>query len=144
MVRKIVSVLSLVLAMILIPQMVFAQRDAVRREVVRFAPGASYAMLRGEIRGYGTVEYSLDARSGQRMNARLTPSNPSSYFNVIAPSGAPAIFIGSTEGNDYSGVLPETGTYTIIACRYSSYMGSMITTINRNITIDTRTRCSGT
>lgn len=88
-------------------------QDGIRTEVVKFARGASSATLRGSITGYSTVEYKVGASAGQRMEVTLSPSNTASYFNLIAPSGLPAIHIGSIAGNSFSGRLPESGTYTI-------------------------------
>ena len=35
------------------------------------------------------------------MVERFKPSNPSAYFNVMAPGKDEAVFIGSTSGNEF-------------------------------------------
>ncbi len=47
------------------------------------------------------------------MTVTLKPSNRSTYFNVIAPGADSAMFIGSTEGNKFSGSLPKSGDYIV-------------------------------
>lgn len=84
-----------------------------RTERVSFAPGTSGTTLQGQIRGYDSVDYVLNARGGQRMVVEMTTSNPSAYFNLM-PSGDPqAIFVGSTSGLRYDGVLPSGGDWVV-------------------------------
>ena len=79
----------------------------VREERVSFQPGRSGADIRGSIRGYEIVDYLIDARAGQTIEISLKTSNLSSYFNLLQGSDLTAIYVGSTEGNDYAGVLPD-------------------------------------
>ncbi|WP_238719644.1 hypothetical protein [Nitratireductor alexandrii] len=90
--------------------------DAVRHQEVRFAAGESSTTLSDRIVGYGSVDYLLDARAGQTMTVVFEPSNAGAYFNIYEPGKGPgeeAMFIGAINGNDYSGVLPADGTYTV-------------------------------
>lgn len=81
---------------------------------IQFAKGASSATVKGTIRGDRTVDYTLRARAGQTMTVKLATRHGANYFNVLPPgSGDVAIFVGSTGGNDWTGVLPSDGEYTL-------------------------------
>jgi hypothetical protein len=69
--------------------------------------------LKGKLKGDETVDYKVRAAAGQSMAIVFKPGNPSAHFNVLPPGSDSAIFIGSTSGNRYEGVLPADGTYTI-------------------------------
>ncbi|MBF9033517.1 SH3 domain-containing protein [Rhodobacterales bacterium HKCCE2091] len=90
-----------------------ASAQDVRTVDVRFAAGSSGASYSDSITGYEAVEYELDARAGQYMTVEMTTSNPSAYFNIWAPGTETALFIGSSSGTDYEGVLPRSGTYRV-------------------------------
>ena len=82
--------------------------DGIRETAVQFAKGKSAATLKDRIKGDESVDYRLGAAAGQTMTVTLKPSNRSTYFNVMAPGEDSAIFIGSTEGNKFSGRLPKS------------------------------------
>ncbi len=91
-----------------------AASDGIEKRSVQFAKGASSATVKGTIKGDKTIDYALRARAGQAMTVRLEASNASNYFNVLPPgSTGEAIFIGSTEGNEFKGALPADGEYRI-------------------------------
>jgi hypothetical protein len=91
-----------------------ALADDIRTERVQFKPGATSAVIEDSITGYQTVDYVLGAREGQSMNVSMATNNGANYFNILAPGETEvAMFIGSTSGNKYEGVLPESGDYTI-------------------------------
>jgi hypothetical protein len=81
--------------------------------VVSFAKGTSSQTLKGSIKGDQSRDYIVDARAGQTMTVDFKPSNASAYFNVIAPGADSAMFIGSTEGNRFSGPLTTSGRHTV-------------------------------
>lgn len=88
--------------------------DDIRTERIQFERGASSAAVEGSITGYEIVDYLLGAREGQSMNVSMATNNGANYFNILAPGETEvAMFIGSTSGNQYEGVLPESGDYTI-------------------------------
>jgi hypothetical protein len=89
-----------------------AQVD-IRKEPVHFKAGESGATVKGRIKGDETVDYVLGAQKGQSMVVTLGASNRSAYFNVTAPGGDEALFIGSTSGSRYEGTLPASGDYTV-------------------------------
>ena len=81
---------------------------------VSFAKGASSTVLEGRITGYQTVDYRLRAGAGQRIEASLGSSNSANYFNLLSPgSSEAAMFIGSTSGKRFTGLLSDDGTYVL-------------------------------
>ena len=86
----------------------------IRTQAVQFVKGHSSATLKGTIKGDQTVDYTLRARAGQTMSVALKTGNDANYFNVLPPgSDAEAIFVGSTNGNEWTGALPSDGEYTL-------------------------------
>lgn len=88
-------------------------QDQIRRVDVSFAAGTSGASYSDRIVGYESVEYLLSASGGQQMRIDLNTSNPSNYFNVWPPGGDTAIFVGSSSGDHFDGVLPRSGEYRV-------------------------------
>jgi hypothetical protein len=87
---------------------------AIESRPVHFAKGASSATLKGALKGDKTIDYKLSAKAGQTMSVTLNTSNAASYFNVLPPgSNDVAVFVGSTEGNEWTGQLAADGEYTI-------------------------------
>ena len=108
--RRLLAFLLLVL--LAAPQAARADND-IRQEAIRFAPGASKATIRDTIKGSQTIDYQLRTATGQTMTVTFKPTNPSAYFNVLPPGSDEALFIGSSSGNDFKGVLPAAGLHTI-------------------------------
>lgn len=87
---------------------------AIESRTVQFAKGASSATLKGSLKGDQTIDYKLRAKAGQSMRVSLQTSNGANYFNVLPPgSNDVAIFVGSTDGNQWTGTLPADGEYKI-------------------------------
>lgn len=87
---------------------------AIESRLVQFAPGATSATLAGTLKGYQTIDYKLSAKASQIMTVSLKTDHGANYFNVLPPgSNDVAIFIGSTSGNDWTGVLPADGEYKV-------------------------------
>jgi hypothetical protein len=86
---------------------------AQQQVVVSFSKGASSQTLKGSIKGDQSRDYIVDARAGQTLTVDFKPSNASAYFNVIAPGADSAMFIGSTEGNRFSGPLTTSGRHIV-------------------------------
>jgi hypothetical protein len=85
-----------------------------RSETVHFTKGATLTVIKGQIKGDRYIDYQVRAGAGQTLSVEMKTGNASSYFNILAPgSGDVAIFIGSTSGNQFSGVLPTDGDYAI-------------------------------
>jgi hypothetical protein len=107
--RGILTALALVLG-VMAAAPVPAQADTT---AVRFRAGGDHASYSGRIRGEETARFTIDARGGQVMQVSLRADNPQAYFNVTPPGGRAALFVGSSEGNRFSGRLPVTGRYVI-------------------------------
>lgn len=88
--------------------------DDTRTERVQFKKGATSATVEDTIKGYQSVDYVLGARAGQSMNVSMATDNSANYFNILAPGkNDEAMFIGSTSGNQFEGILPANGDYKI-------------------------------
>lgn len=88
--------------------------DGIETREVHFAKGHSVATIQGSIKGDQSIDYTLRAKAGQSMTIRLETKHGANYFNVLPPgSDGQAIFIGSSEGNEWSGVLPASGEYKV-------------------------------
>jgi hypothetical protein len=82
-----------------------------RQAKVEFQQGN--AVLKGRLKGSETIDYTFRAAEGQRLSVSLVSRNLSTYFNVLPPSTEEAIFIGSSNGNQFSGALARDGEYKI-------------------------------
>ncbi|WP_297573335.1 hypothetical protein [uncultured Deefgea sp.] len=81
---------------------------------VHFAQGQSSTVLKGQIKGYQYIDYKLNAKAGQTLTVAYNSRQLSSYFNILPPgSQDEALFVGSSAGNTYRGVLPASGEYKL-------------------------------
>lgn len=82
---------------------------------VQFERGTNSTTIESSIAGYTIVDYVLGARHGQYMNASMANDNGANYFNILAPGeNQVAMFNGSINGNQYEGILPESGDYKVM------------------------------
>lgn len=89
-------------------------QEEIRKEPVRFAPGAYSATIQGVITGRETVDYLLDARAGQTMTVTLVTDHTAGYFNVIPPDAEnEGVFAGSRDGDRFQGILDLDGDWKI-------------------------------
>lgn len=105
-----------ILSVGLITAFTFVYADEIRNETVKFKPGTSSTSIKDSITGYESVNYKVGAKAGQQMTVEMTTDNTSNYFNIFEPGKGPgdaAMYIGSTEGNNYEGNLPTDGEYTV-------------------------------
>jgi hypothetical protein len=109
--RLLISAAAIVLVP-LIAGAVGAAAPGTRTERVQFAKGESSATLRGRLEGDAMVDYVVRAGAGQTLKVTLKETNPQNYFNVLPPGTEVAMFVGQT-GEDYSGMLPADGDYTV-------------------------------
>ncbi|XEI31227.1 hypothetical protein NMD14_10380 [Aeromonas veronii] len=109
--RLIVTVLTASLLCALPPA--FAA-EGIQTKAVQFVKGSSSASIQGRIKGDQTIDYSLRAKAGQSMSVSLKTSNGANYFNVLPPgSNDEALFVGSSDGNEWTGALPADGEYKV-------------------------------
>lgn len=103
----------LTVSMLMAGSMSHAAED-IRTERVHFKKGTSGAVVEGTVKGYQVVDYVLNAREGQQMQASLATKNTATYFNILAPGETEqAMFNGSMDENQYEGILPKSGDYKV-------------------------------
>lgn len=101
-----------IVALLLLVALPAVAQIAERR--VQFAPGSSGATVEGQIQGDAIIDYLLNARAGQAANISMAASSGVAYFNLIAPSERDVAFhIGSRDGNQFEGILPDSGDYRV-------------------------------
>jgi len=89
-------------------------RADIQTSPVQFKKGTSSATIAGSIKGGQTIDYTLRARAGQTMSVMLATKHGANYFNVLPPgSNDEALFVGSSAGNEWTGVLPADGEYKV-------------------------------
>lgn len=102
--------LAFALALFAFPAIAAAQSER-RTQRVAFKDG--HATITGRIKGYEYVDYSFPAGAGESLKVTLKTSQPSGYFNLLAPGETDtAFFIGSVSGDRYEGTVPTSGDYT--------------------------------
>jgi hypothetical protein len=92
-----------------LPAGVGVAQTAIKSQRVTFRAGADSTLLKGQLKGDQTVDYILRAGAGQAMTVELMGSNLQNYFNVMAAGTDNALFIGSSSGNSFRGLLPSDG-----------------------------------
>jgi len=88
-------------------------QPAIDTQRVSFRAGADSTVLKGQLNGDQTIDYRLRASDGQTLKVELTASNLQNYFNVIAAGSDTALFIGSSSGTRFRGLLPSDGDVTV-------------------------------
>jgi len=89
-------------------------KDKVTTHQVHFDKGTTGSTVKGYVKGYDTVNYTLDAKKGQYMHVSL--ESKKAYMNIYEPGkgmDAAAMFIGSIKGKNYTGNLAKSGIYRI-------------------------------
>ncbi|PJI50489.1 MAG: g-type lysozyme inhibitor [Pseudomonas sp.] len=89
--------------------------DTVTTVPVHFTKGASSSVTKGSFKGYDSVLYTLSAKAGQHMKVGVTGSS-NANFNLFAPGDKPGestALGGGSVGQDWSGALPASGTYSV-------------------------------
>lgn len=85
----------------------------VERHIIELTDATPENTLRGKIRGDDSAEYTVTLRRGQAFSVTLKSSSRSNYFNLTAPTGSDALFVGSRDGNNYRGTAAQGGDYKI-------------------------------
>jgi hypothetical protein len=102
--------LAFALALFSLPAIAAAQPEH-RTQRVAFKDGR--ATITGRIKGHEYVDYTFPAGAGESLKVVLKTSQPSGYFNLMAPGESEtAFFIGSSSGDRYEGAVPTSGDYT--------------------------------
>lgn len=87
--------------------------EEIRVVAVHASHNETSRIIKGKIVGYETADHTVQVVAGQTLSVNLKTSNASSYFNITAPGASEAMFIGSTSGNAYEGVIPASGVYAV-------------------------------
>lgn len=91
-----------------------AAQDTPRR--IRFARGATSAVVEGAVLRGERATYLARARAGQRMRVQVTSPEDNAVFQLHGP-GRAGTLPGAGETDDataWSGVLPRSGDYRIV------------------------------
>lgn len=83
------------------------------RVPVAFPDGATRTTVSGRIEGRADADHVVRAVAGQTLAVTLHADSPMAYFNVLPPGSDEAVFIGSTSGNEYRGVVTRDGDYVV-------------------------------
>jgi len=109
------AILSGLACALLMSKLVFAQD--VRNERIQISQDTMHAVVVDTITGYESVNHLVNAKTGQSLTVSLDSDNLGSYFNLFAPGKIPgedrAMFIGSTEGNQFEVDYLDEGDYTV-------------------------------
>lgn len=84
-----------------------------RTEQVQFPKNSTSTIIKGQVKGDLFVDYRVRASAGQTLAVTLKPSNLQNYFNINPPSSDVSMFVGSSAGNTFKGMLPTDGDYTV-------------------------------
>ncbi len=83
-------------------------------EVVSFGKGKTSTAINGKIKGHDDIDYLVRASAGQTLIVDVSGNKFPPYFNVLPPgSTGEAVFVGSTSGDHYEGVLDKDGDWII-------------------------------
>jgi hypothetical protein len=83
-------------------------------KTVTFGKGKTSTSISGKIKGHDDVDYLIRASAGQTLIVDISGSKFPPYFNVLPPgSTGEAVFVGSTSGDHYEGVLDNDGDWII-------------------------------
>jgi hypothetical protein len=111
---KIRTMLPCLLASLVLISAIPVHAEGIETRTVQFAKGTASATIKGSLKGRQTIDYTLRAKAGQTMSVSLKTSNGGNFFNVLPPgSNDVALFVGSSDGNDWTGVLPADGEYKV-------------------------------
>jgi hypothetical protein len=107
------KVLAIAIASLSVPAAGISQTSMPKPERVQFAKGTSSKRIKGSIRGDQSRLFVVNVAAGQKMHVKLISSNASANFNVTSPGAEQAMFIGSSSGNEFNGMIPSSGDYQI-------------------------------
>jgi hypothetical protein len=91
-----------------------AQAQTANLKRIRFASGATWATVRGELPAWSSVRYVLRAGAGQLMDISVSPAN--SVQLILYGVDGTVLRSGMGEGSSWRGVIPSSQDY-IIALR---------------------------
>lgn len=103
-----IAVITLIASIAIVPSAHAASK------IVSFGKGKTSTTLSGKIKGHDDVDYLIRASAGQTLIVDISGSKFPPYFNVLPPgSKGEAVFVGSSSGDHYEGVLDKDGDWII-------------------------------
>ena len=125
--RAPLALVAAALLAISLPTKAGMAQTGIESQRVIFETGTHSILRQGQLKGDQTIDYKLRAGAGQTLSVELKGSNPLNYFNVIAAGSENALFIGSSSGNSFRGLLPSDGDVRVrvflmrpAACRHET------------------------
>ena len=120
--------LACALALAAWPGIPDSSRAAETIQPIRFARGASSAVVRGAVVRGERALYALEARQGQRLSLRIASPEGNAVFQLYAPGARPETrdaipeiageaLPGAAEGDDtvrWTGTLPRSGASLLV------------------------------
>ncbi|WP_226664850.1 hypothetical protein [Microbulbifer aggregans] len=93
-------------------------RNEQRSERVLFSDaessgGVRATQVKSSIRGYQTMEYLIEAKTGQSLDLNLHSNNRASGFRVTAPAAPRPMHSARGQSARFKGTLPRDGTYRV-------------------------------
>ncbi len=104
---------TIILCLMALLTVIGYSQEPIKEIPVHFERGTSSSVISGSVEGYETIDYTLGAKGGQTMSVAMKTNHTANYFNVLPPNSPTAIFTGQIDGYEWTGVLPENGTYKI-------------------------------
>ena len=72
------------------------------------------ARITATINGHQTIEYLIDARTGQSLELDVHSSNTRAGYRITAPAAPRALHRGHGQHSRFSVTLPRDGTYRVL------------------------------
>lgn len=121
---------------LLLPVLINAQ---ITTKKVVIPAGKNSTTISGFIKGNQTIDYILNLEKDQKFTVDLGTKSNSLYFNITTPNSIDeAIYIGSNEGNSFSGTSTITGPHKIRVYLYRNSARKGVTA-NYKLKISTNT-----
>ena len=95
---------------------VVAQREKVELYRDDASPDntSQHARVTATISGHQTIEYLIDARTGQSLMLSVHSSNTQAGYRITAPAAPRALHKGHGQRSRFSVTLPRDGTYRVL------------------------------
>lgn len=77
-------------------------------------PRSESARITATINGHQTIEYLIDARTGQSLELNVHSSNIQAGYRITAPAAPRALHKGHGLHSRFSTTLPRDGTYRVL------------------------------
>lgn len=67
----------------------------------------------GTLKGYQTIERTIDLKQGDAFTIQLSSRNRFVYFNVYPPKSDEVLFTGIISGDHFQGIASQSGKYRL-------------------------------